>query len=204
MLTYKRAVNNLTKIAKQASQENWTQGKAWYPAARAFCLVLSNRTGLSVDQIVGILAALSPQCSWEENKRATEELVLSGTIGVTVCYPANVKKAKRILQGEDPALVLGGFKVRAFFNNILYPNTSQDVTVDTHAARAAFNQILFTRSEQNFIFRRKGNEIIQRAYKTVANAYKVTPCTLQAVIWLTVKDVIGTLPRGEQNAVYNK
>ena len=50
---------------------------------------------------------------------------------------SNGTKAVRILRGEDPSKVLGGHKIRSFFNNLAFPGKTDDVTVDTHSASIA-------------------------------------------------------------------
>ena len=57
----------------------------------------------------------------------------------TPVLPLNVIKAREILAGKPPLSVFKGSKVLAFYDNILSPKTSQCVTIDIHAARAAYN-----------------------------------------------------------------
>ncbi len=57
----------------------------------------------------------------------------------------NHAKAVRILRGEDPDHILGGHKVRSFFNNIIDPHNHSgmnDVTMDRHAVSAALKASL--------------------------------------------------------------
>jgi hypothetical protein len=107
-------------------------------------------------------------------------------------------------EGVHPGDILGGLKVRAFYNNIVNPRYSKAVTVDTHAARAAFGKHALTDKEVSFVFRATGNAIIQQAYRNVARRYKILPMKLQAVVWLRVKKDLERKPASEQLGLYIK
>lgn len=184
---------NLRNVIKLATPENWVQGLAWYSEAHLFCTEIHRQTSLTLGQVAGITAALSPQCSWQVNKKAAKHLAFGlDCVGYTG-YKVNVSKAKRIMQGEDIERVLGkgtryGAKVRAFYDNILNPATSDCVTIDTHAIRAAYDLVDVPVHLIRAVFESKLNLEIQSAYVAVAKEYNVRPCQLQAVAWLTVKD----------------
>ena len=76
----------------------------------------------------------------------------------------------------------------AFYDNILSPKTSQHVTIDIHAARAAFNKTTLTKAEESRVFRVQGNIELQQAYKRTAKRLNLRPHKLQAIIWLAVRD----------------
>lgn len=120
-------------------------------------------------------------------------------------YPANKTKAFSIVhEGVKPELILGGNKVKAFYANILNPRYSKAVTVDTHAARAAFGKHTLTPQEVRYAFSAKGNRAIQQAYRVVAKRHKVLPMKLQAVVWLRVKADLLRKPEVEQMGLYIK
>ena len=62
----------------------------------------------------------------------------------------------------------------AFYDNILSPKTSQCVTIDIHAARAAYNKTTLTKAEESRVFRVQGNIELQQAYKRTAKALEPT------------------------------
>ncbi len=68
-----------------------------------------------------------------------------------------------------------------------YPHRLQ-VTVDTHAIRAAYNIVDVPKDIIRMVFETKVNFDVQKAYCTVAREQTIRPCQLQAVVWLTVKD----------------
>ena len=105
------------------------------------------------------------------------------------------KKAQSILHyGMDPYVVMSkskryGNKVRAFYDNILSPKFSERVTVDTHATRAAFDNLDLTIKHITWIFgSAKGYNTVASAYQSLAKELNLRPCEVQAAIWLTVKD----------------
>lgn len=206
MLTTQEAVKNITKHARRATAKQWRAGSSWYSDAHTFCDTLAKYERLPVHSVVGCLAALSPQCSWKDNLLGTLSMVkLRKVSPASPIYPVNATKAFDLAHcNADPDQVLGGLKVRAFYNNILAPSHSKQVTVDTHAARAAFGKHSLSAKEVSFVFRAKGNRIIQDAYRVVAKRYKVIPSKLQATVWLRVKADLERVPAVEQLGLYIK
>jgi hypothetical protein len=173
-------------ITEQTSDEVWEQGLQWYDTAHRYCQALAKRYHTPVDSVVGIVAALSPQTRWSINKEAAKTLLAYGNTPGYTGYSTNVRKAERILAGEAPGVVLGGYKVRAFYSNILSPGDSEDVTVDRHIVRIVFDVKTLTRKQLDWAMHRdcRGNTIIQNAYRNASKTYNIRPCELQAVTWL--------------------
>lgn len=204
MITLRQATANVDRYWRKATDEHKRKGRAWYADANALCVKLADYEGTSAEIVAGILAALSPRCSWPENVRATIALVKTGSVGVSLTLPASRAKAWDILQGHPVDDVLGGEKVRAFFDNIMNVEKSDSVTVDTHAARVLFNEHELSTRQIGWIFRRNGNALAQEAYRRVARRYNVAPCVLQATTWLVVKDELTKKPEHEQEGLYIK
>jgi len=161
-----------------------TEGLFWYQTTNTFARGLAEKHGLSTLQACGIIAALSPQISWERNMIVAEAMcALEEFTGV---YMANKDKAARIYGGENPLDVLGGKKVRAFFNCISEPETSNEVCIDRHAfdiAEAGFEN---TDDIRRLALNRVGvYESLAEAYRTAAVIVNLRPHQLQAVTWLT-------------------
>ena len=190
MITVQQATKNIYNIAKEASPEVCAQGKQWYSEAHSFCLALAHEFNTPLEVVVGVLAVLSPQCAWETNKLATRDMLETKHTTRQV-YPFNVNKARRILDGETFEQVTAsrryGKKVKAFYDNILFPETSIAVTVDTHAIRAAFDATDLTARHIRWVFECGGNKILQLAYQKAATKFKLQPLKLQAIVWLQVK-----------------
>lgn len=206
MLTVKQAACNIAKVARRATDKQWLQGARWYDEANEFCTKLATHEQLPLHAVVGCLAALSPQCAWSENLLGTIAMVRTRQVRKSASiYPVNTSKAFSIVhEGVRPEEVLGGNKVKAFYANILNPRYSKAVTVDTHAARAAFGKHKLTPQEVGYAFRDKGNRTIQQAYRVVAKRYRVLPLRLQAVVWLRVKTDLLRKPASEQMGLYIK
>jgi hypothetical protein len=195
-LTVEQATKNIANVARRATDKQWLAGSRWYEEANEFCSKLAEHENFSVSSVAGCLAALSPQCSWPNN--------LLGTISM-VRNPVNVSKAFSIVhENTRPEEVLGGNKVKAFYANILNPRYSKAVTVDTHAARAAFGEHKLSAQQVSFAFRDKGNRVIQQAYRNVAKRYHVLPMRLQATVWLRVKADLVKKPQAEKLGLYIK
>ena len=126
---FKGHVENILKKYNEAGPEMVKGGHEWYNKAQEAAEKIG---GGNVHKGAGIIAALSPMTSWERNISDAKELTKTGNVkGALV--PANVEKARRIHEGEEPEKVLGGNKVKSFFHNISDPSNPHHVTVDRHA-----------------------------------------------------------------------
>jgi hypothetical protein len=161
-----------------APDETHNEGELWYQNAREACDDLAERHGLVIDQAVGVVAALSPNTRWEMNLLMAEELIANDR---SMTYPANTEKAYRILAGEAPDDVLGGFKVRSFYANILSGGFDNLVTVDGHAANIARGIRQPIRLAR--VTHRQYAELT-RAYQNAARLRSVTPPVMQATTWV--------------------
>lgn len=176
--------DNILAVYRDASDAHKREGSRWYHAAHTFARGLSERYGITLEQSAGIIAALSPQCSWARNMTCADQLVRTGdTSGV---LGGSKRKAQAILAGGNPLDVLRGPKVRAFYANILDPAGSQDVTVDSHATDVAMGQRFASR---RFPLDRLGRyERIAEAYALAAAMVGVLPLTMQAICWVAWRE----------------
>jgi hypothetical protein len=126
---FKGHVENIVKKYREASPEFLKGGHEWYSKAHDEAVKIG---GGDVKRGAGIIAALSPLSDWSRNVREANELTKTGTVK-SALLPANVEKARRIHEGEDPESVLGGNKVKNFFQNIHDPSSPHAVTIDRHA-----------------------------------------------------------------------
>lgn len=194
MITQQQAYENIKAIYEEASKPAIAQGEVWYLDAHAFCERLANEYDLELPIVVAALAVLSPNCSWPINKACLESLLKTGEPFGNV-YPANVQKAEYLLSGSlsvEQALFFRkryGNKVRAFYDNILNPHTSDKVTVDTHAIRGAFDSASVTEKQLRWVFETvTGYQILTKAYQQLAQELKQVPNQVQATVWLAVKE----------------
>lgn len=104
----------------------------------------------------------------------------------TGVYMANKNKAARIWFGAFPLDVLGGKKVRAFYNCIFCPESSESVVVDRHAFDIAEGQYKNKEDDRRGPLGRNGvYEEISAAYVRAAEILNLRPHQVQAVTWLT-------------------
>ena len=171
-------------VMSNASETALVNAVNWYPIAHAFCAQWAQAFGLETWQVAGIVAALSPQLSWEKNKEQAIESIArlqnSRTLDGMMAYPANKAKAIRIFKGEAPLDVLGGMKVRSFYRNIMLDTES--VTIDRHACAIALHGLNTDKSGQVSVTD-KLYRLLARAYADVAHNYGVAPFVIQSVTW---------------------
>jgi hypothetical protein len=140
---------------------------------------LAERHGREPYRVAAIIAALSPQVRWRENVYSADAL-LAGDKSVRG-YPANIAKAWAIREGAEPAQVLGGDKVLAFWANL--GGATRPVTIDTWAARAA-EGLERPRPNQpkHALYKR-----FARAYTAAADYLQIPPRDFQAIVWLATR-----------------
>jgi len=131
-------VENIAAKFEAATPEDRESGKLWYPTAREHAVIIG---GGDAEKGAGILAALSPRTDWDANLQGAYHIAHTGTAWLAEHDTLkgagqtsdNNAKALRILNGEHPLKVLGGHKVRSFYNNILNPDDPSHITIDKHA-----------------------------------------------------------------------
>lgn len=129
---------SILAIFFMASEAEKAEGRDWYPRANriASAISASYQRRCGIETAAGVLAALSPNNRWDKNVRDAEALtkvICAGgdpdSVKVST-FNKNKKKAVEILSGEHPLNVLGGLKVRSFYQCIL---GNDAVCVDGHA-----------------------------------------------------------------------
>lgn len=138
MQTLSLSHGHILAVFFSANAAERLKGEQWYADALRFCFEVSQATGLSVSTVAGVVAALSPNNKWTRNQQDAESICKAFSAGTVddaaavkvAAFHANKHKALQILTGSDPLDVLGGLKVRAFYNCIL---GNPAVCVDGHA-----------------------------------------------------------------------
>lgn len=175
--------------------------RLWYYQARSWCEYRAAEYGRSVEVVAGVLAALSPGTTWEDNKRDTITVLEAAKatraslhwmdwheLPRVRTYKANLRKALRILvDGEYPGNVLRKYamesrrnKTWTFWYNIVKPYWRDKVTVDRHAIAVALGRPATQRerSMSNYKYR-----CYEAAYLEAARVLKVPAPMVQAVTW---------------------
>lgn len=158
------------------------KGAQWYADALRFCASVAQSTGLSVSTVAGVTAALSPNNRWPRNQADAERLCRAfshGTIADAAAvkvstFNGNKQKALQILAGAQPLDVLGGLKVRAFYQCIL--GSDGAVCVDGHAYAIWLGSYIPTT---------KTPKISPKLYASIAAAYGQAAATINSVMGTT-------------------
>lgn len=127
------SVDNLLAVYAMADQETKEAGSRWYDDAYRELTRYCSEYPLSMRRVAAIAAVLSPGLSWDFNLKAVGDLLAGRQ---PTGYGDNIEKARRIMAGEDPDTVVGGAKVRAFYECLLDWRTAPTAVVDRHMIRA--------------------------------------------------------------------
>jgi hypothetical protein len=176
--------NNFYHLFNIASDCQINRGINWYNEAREFCQSIAVKYNKPYMQVCAVLAALSPRNKWERNKIDCEELVKGNASHKYATFSSNVLKGIKCLMAQtyqEVITILNSNKVTAFFDNI-FNMYSQLVTIDTH-----MYQVIFGRVPQQ-ISDREYNELSQMIID-IANEFKLIPYELQAIVWITKKEL---------------
>jgi hypothetical protein len=185
MSNHTPSTRNVTRLFRTATAEDMATGAAWYAEANSYAHALAECYGVSVQQAAGVIAAVSPLQSWGANKALAARILdtrnfSSGYLG------AGLRKAERILAGEDVATVLNGLKITNFYLGILTAG-AEGVCIDRHAWSLAVNH----RYEGGHI-----PSLSPKRYAAAVDAYvraarilsreygqAITPAQVQSVTW---------------------
>lgn len=122
----------LVRLYRAATEAMKAAGRDWYRRARVLAWDMATECGVTLRTAAGVIAALSPRLQWVANVRAARRM-LQGTDPSGV-FKASKAKARRIIAGESPEAVLSGPKVRAFFDALCGNDAA--AVVDVWIARA--------------------------------------------------------------------
>ena len=177
-----QVASNLLAVFSQAGQPEVEDGKHWYTNAHNECVRLSELYHIPLVLVVGIVAALSPRCRWEDNITFAAVFMAQGNGEGIPLYSNSLDKAARILAGEHPLTVLGGPKTKAFYSNLLDPECADCNCIDTWMARAAYADRAHTGNITQFEY-----DVIEQAVHNIAKRVGLIPCQVQAIIWITIR-----------------
>ena len=172
-------------VLASATESEVIDGHRWYKSAADIARIVA--AGHDIDQSAGagIIAALSPQSSWDENITRALAHADGDMVGA---FGDALRKADAIAAGGRPADVLGGRKVRSFWRNI--DGRDQYVTVDRHAVAIVYGRALSDR-EIKVLEKLGAYTIIAAAYRAAARRHGIAPSTLQAITWLAWRRLKG-------------
>jgi len=168
---------NILTTMGRASRDDIVAGASWYTDAHA----LAGSLSADITVGAGVIAALSPQLSWVVNQR--QAIAAFRTGAASGCLGSSCRKADRIMAGEPALSVLGGDKVRNFYDNIVNPHGSS-VAIDRHAWSIAMG-FRSSNKDRSSLGRKGEYDRFADAYRAAAGRLGISPPTLQAITWVT-------------------
>jgi hypothetical protein len=180
-LTTTKCVNNILKVYN--SSDKFISSN-WYVEANSYAQTLAILFNVKLSVACGVIAALSPLKSWDENKKIAHSFLKNGKGKHTKAF---VDKALQIKQSngdvETIAMILNGNKIVSFFINILEPTQENFVTIDRHALSIALGRC---------ILENEGKGITLKQYEFFVNCYKIaglkagiSAVRMQSITWET-------------------
>jgi len=186
-ITRTKVKNNIMRIYKMA--DNYSD---WYEDANKFCICLSETYKVPLDNVVGIVSALSPLKNWDKNKEIAEYFIKTNSVkkdNKYINFPNQCKKAIWIMVAVsevDILNILKGEKTKSFYLNIKYPNREVNVTVDRHAIAVALGRIA-TDEEQSLT--KRHYKFFEDCYKWTALLLGIRPLLLQSIVWEVWREI---------------
>lgn len=187
ILTTTKTVNNILRVYDSLSYPE----KDWYLIANSFAKDLSvkyrneldiNCPTKAVNKVCGIIAALSPLKSWNENKLIAE-------IYLNTARAKHIKafeqKCHDIMDSsgsiEEIVDILNGQKIVSFFLNIVNPKGVNEVTIDRHAVSIAVGEKL---SNKDLVITKNQYLFFVNCYKIASYKRGILPLEMQSATWV--------------------
>jgi len=189
-LTEKKVINSILRFYTLATIAETNEGVQWYNEANKYCRELATRFNITISQVAGIIAAFSPQCGWQENKRFALSFLINST--KVMGNEVRTSKAQKILTLTSEADIYNAlsinneaWKTKAFFLNILNPDLITDVTIDRHAIAICIQSTNSTKSLSNNYGKLTVIQyrFFEKCYAKAALQLDILPQQLQAIVW---------------------
>lgn len=185
------SVDGILATLADSTAAEYETGRGWYRRANRFARKLAALSGLDNDTVAAVLARLSPQVSWADNKAAALEICckLDTQPAAGRCYPDNVFRAEAIVSADNEEVIAAevlpkkGFarpKISAFFRNIANPEIDGIATVDTWAIRVWLGDC----SGDSHTVTLKQSRKIQADYIAAGRIAGLLSHELQAIVWV--------------------
>lgn len=169
---------NILAVFFKATDLETINGADWYHAANHAAQITAARYNVTLDTAAGVIAALSPNNRWERNLVDADSMIRAYSMGghdaadlaKVGTYNANKVKALAILSGDDCLKVLGGLKVRAFYDCII---GGDSVCIDGHA------YAIWT---GGYIPTTKTPKISPKTYHAISADYRLAAATINSIL----------------------
>ena len=186
--------NNIMKtylLRIEKENNHWYQeANEWAVEVSDFLLSFTGQN-VSVQQVLGVVSALSPMQEWNKNKEIAIELIMTGDTGY---MERGKQKARDILKLPSVVIcidteiksILNGEKTKTFYENMVYPTRSSGVTVDRHAISIAIGHIADDKEQS---ISKDVYTFIEKCYIMTAETLGLAPLHLQSITWQTWKRI---------------
>lgn len=190
---------NILAVFFNATDLERINGEQWYQVANQASAVLAYRYGVTISTAAGVIAALSPNNRWGKNLDNSDALIRAYQLGgidaanliKVATYNNNKIKALKILDNGEPLDILGGLKVRAFYDCILGDDS---VCVDGHAYSIWAGLYIPTTKTPKIA--PKAYDLISADYRLAADKINLilnanySAAAIQAITWITWRRMI--------------
>jgi hypothetical protein len=177
--------NNILRIWDMTSNEERLD---WYQEAHDWSKALGLVHELQTSKVCGVVAALSPLKTWDQNLKIARDMVLTGDCGHMGAFKT---KALNIIKsdGSDESIktILSGNKITSFYVNIMHPDKTTEVTIDRHALSIALGRWItdedyagITDSQYNFFV---------ECFTLAAKKVGVKPLLMQSATWVKFRKI---------------
>lgn len=184
-MTNSPEIDNILAVYVGASAQAKAEGMEWYAGAHALACSLDPK---DPSQAAGVIAALSPMMPWTRNQTLAIQAYANGGLG-PVGLKGSVDKANRILAGESADSVLGGDKVRAFWQSIADPgNPNTAAVIDRHAYDIAVGARL---TDADRKLGKNAYRAFSKAYSDAAFWVGIGTAQMQAITWCAWREANG-------------
>jgi hypothetical protein len=187
------AAARILDLYRSATAEELVDGAGWYARAHSLAVELDPQ---NVTRGAAVLAILSPRRSWPQNvalarsayetdaRMREAEVTPEGMAFAWSTFPTTGDqrgKLARLFAGEDPDAVVGGPKVRSFWQTISDPSKGGDAVIDRHAMAVAQGRVM---NEDELKINKAEYAAYVEAYAIAATVLSVAPAIVQAVTWI--------------------
>ena len=193
-------VANLHKLWDQRDEIDHREGLMAYRRYRQVMAAFGEFYGFPLRDVTSAFVALSPNSDYHGNLRSLASVLDGVRDGVPAdqitvsTYNACRDRAVGYVAGKRNFLkTVKGPKIRAFRDNIMRPNTSQEVTVDGHMVAAWHGKAMTMKQASRALKSLSEYRRIADGIREVADENGVAPCQAQAILWLTRKRVFSVL-----------
>ena len=137
---------NLDKYFNLATDEQITEGLAWYKEANTFCIETAKQFNVAPSLVASVVSALSPRNKWRNNLKDTLSVLdaVSKGLGPTdikvSTFHTNKFKAFALANGQTE-ITNDSRKTYSFVRNVGYLDSDR-VTIDVWHLRACFDKTM--------------------------------------------------------------